>query len=314
MPYGPLFYNKLNFLDNTFFPNTQKRRNNLSYAYWERSLFQRACSVFEFELPDEWSGNVKDFFYYCLYRFGYVCVLHLPKYGMIFQPCSLKGYNIYYQPTEAIITNKAFTMSENNIKHIIGENCELIKLTPDYLSAWDIISYYAEKLSSLDAAIAMSIECSKAGFLLGAKTKAAAESLKKMMDKISRGECCVIYDTKLVTDDPVSKDSPFQYWDRKLKENYITSDQLNDFQTILNNFDAEIGIKTIPYQKKERLVTSEAESRMIDSAARSIVWYETLSSSIEKVNHMFNTDIKVRLRYDETETNLNEGYKDNGMG
>lgn len=300
MIYAPLNYSKLNFLDNTYFPNTQKVRNNLTFSYWERSLFQRACSTLEFNLPDQWQGSIKDFFYYCLFRFGYLCVFYSPEYGLTFQPCSLKGYDIYYQPTDAIITNPAMKIKDNNRKYIIGSNCELIKLTPDYLGIWDIIDYYAGKLAVLDGAIDMSLVNNKFAFILTAKTKAMAETLKKAFDKVNRGEPLVIVDSKIVPDDPITKDSPFQYWERKLKENYITTDQLNDFQTILNNFDAEIGIPTIPYQKKERLVKSEAESRTIDSTSRSVIWYDTLTSSIERVNNMFDTNISVSLRYEDT--------------
>lgn len=314
MSYMPLFYNRLNKIDNSFFPNTVKGRNNLSFAYWERSLFQRACSTLEFELPEQWQGQVKDFFYYCLFRFGYVVVFYDVEYGLTFQPCNLKGYDLYYQPTDAIISNPAFSVKQNMRNYKIGSNCELIKLTPDYMGIWDIIDFYADKLSTLDGAISMSLINNKFAFLIGAKTKAAAESLKKMLDKVNRGEPAVIFDSKLITDDPVSKDSPFQVWDRKLKENYITTDQLNDFQTILNNFDAEVGIPTIPYQKKERLVTSEAESRVIDSTSRSIIWYETLQSSIEKVNNMFNSSISCKLRYNEENDNVDTEDTEDGMG
>lgn len=314
MSYMPLFYNRLNKIDNSFFPNTVKGRNNLSFAYWERSLFQRACSTLEFELPEQWQGQVKDFFYYCLFRFGYVVVFYDVEYGLTFQPCNLKGYDIYYQPTNAIISNPAFSVKQNMRKYVIGSNCELIKLTPDYMGVWDIIDFYADKLSTLDGAISMSLINNKFAFLIGAKTKAAAESLKKMLDKVNRGEPAVIFDSKLITDDPVTKDTPFQVWDRKLKENYITTDQLNDFQTLLNNFDAEVGIPTIPYQKKERLVTSEAESRVIDSTSRSIIWYETLQSSIEKVNIMFNSSISCKLRYNEENDNVDTEDTENGMG
>ena len=300
MIYAPLNYQKLNFLDNTYFPNTLKVRNNLTFGYWERSLFQRACSTLEFELPEQWTGAVKDFFYYCLFRFGFVVVFYDVKYGLTFQPCNLKGYDIYYQPTDAIISNPAMSVKDNMKKYIIGSNCELIKLTPDYLGIWDIIDYYAGKLAVLDGAIDLSLVNNKFGFFIGAKTKAAAEAIKKMLDKVNRGEPAVVFDTKLIGDDPITKESPFQVWDRKLKENYITTDQLNDFQTILNNFDAEVGIPTIPYQKKERLVKSEAESRTIDSTSRSVIWYDTLKTSIEKVNNMFDTNINVSLRYEDT--------------
>ena len=60
--------------------------------------------------------------------------------------------------------------------------------------------------------------------------------------------------------DPNDQDTPWQLLDiQKLKDNYITDKQLVDFQTILNSFDAEIGINTVPYQKAERFVSAEAE-------------------------------------------------------
>ena len=83
-----------------------------------------------------------------------------------------------------------------------------------------------------------------------------------------------------------------------MKQNYITTDLLQDFQTILNDFDSEIGIHTIPYQKKERLVQSEAESTEIDAKARSIVWVDTLDSSIKEVKQLFpDITLSAKLRY-----------------
>lgn len=306
MSYMPLYYDKLNKLDNSFFPNTQKRRNNLSFGYWQRSLFQRACSTLVFDLPETWQGSVKDFFYYCLFRFGFVVVFKESAFGLTFQPCTLKGYNMYYQPTDALVANPAL---KKDLTLKLGQDAELIKLTPDYMGIWDIIDFYADKLSNLDGGITMSIENSKFAWLLGAKSRPAAEGLKKMLDKISRGEAAVIFDSKLIQDDPVSKDTPFQVWDRKLKENYILSDQLKDLETILYNFDSEVGIPTIDNgQKKERMVVSEAEARTIDSTARSIIWYDTLQSSLKKVNSHFDTDIRVSLRYNKEEEELNTNY------
>ena len=71
-----------------------------------------------------------------------------------------------------------------------------------------------------------------------------------------------------------------------------------DRSTLLSSFDAEIGITSLPYNKKERLVTAEAESRQQDSTARLEVWKATLDSSLKLVNNMFGTDIKAELTYD----------------
>lgn len=294
MKYLPLNYNQINVAAGSYNPSNVKSFNNKTYEFWERSLFQRACSVLTFKLPKEWQGSVRDFFYYCLFKYGYVSVFETDKLGKVFQPCSLYGFDFFYQPTEAIISNPLY-----NDRLKIGEECELIKLTPDYKGVWDIISYYAEKLSLLDNAINMSLINNKFAFLIGARNKTAGEALKKMLDKVNRGEPAVIYDMKLLND-PQDKAEPWQFLERKnLKESYLTSDQLMDFQTILNNFDTEIGIPVLPYQKKERMVTSEAESKIIDATSRSVVWFDSLTSSLEKVNDMFNLGLDVSLRYDQ---------------
>lgn len=294
MRYTPLNYNEINIQAGTYNPSMVKSYNNKTFAFWERSLFQRACSVIEFETPAEWNGKIKDFLYYCLFKYGFVAVSENNKFGQFFQPCTLKGYNFYYQPVEAYIQNPLYDDTLT-----IGKDCELLKLTPDYMGIWDIICYYAEKLSVLDNAINMSLINNKFAFLWGARNKNAGEALKKMIDKVNKGEPAVIYDMKLLND-PTDKTEPFQVLERNnLKQSYLTTDQLLDFQTLLNNFDSEIGIPTIPYQKKERLVTSEAESRQIDSTSRSVIWFDTLSSSIDSIKKLYpDINLSVSLRYD----------------
>lgn len=305
MQYIPLNYQNINARAGTYNPSMVKSYNNRTFAFWERSLFQRASSVIDFKLPEAWKGPVRDFFIYCLFKFGFVAISQNDDYGYFFQPCTLNGYDFYYQPTEAIISNPRY---DARLK--IGEECEILKLTPDYFGVWDIISYYSEKLSVLDNAINMSLINNKFAFLLGARNKAAGEALKKMLDKINKGEPAVIYDMKLLND-PTDKDVPFQEWRRDdLKSSYLTTDQLKDFQTILNNFDTEVGIPTIPYEKKERMVTTEAESRIIDSTSRSIVWIETLQSSIDTIKKLYpDIQLGAELRYKEED--INERSEDN---
>ena len=276
-------------------PSSVKAYNNNTFAYWERSLFQRAASVFKFELPEEWDGKTKDFFVYCLFRFGFVAIFYNDRYGQVFQPATISGFDFYYQPTEAIISNPALSAQLK-----IGSECELLKLTPDYMGVWDIISYYAEKLSTLDNAINMSLINNKYAFILGAKTKSAAQALKKVLDKVNKGEPAVIYDARIMdSEENRTSDSPFQFLERRnLKESYLTTDQLRDFSTIINNFDAEIGIPSIPYEKKERMVASEAESRVIDSISRITVWKETLDGSLVEVKKLYpDINLNISLRY-----------------
>ena len=177
----------------------------------------------------------------------------------------------------------------------IGKDCEILKITPDWTGIWDVIQYYAAKLSTLDNAINMSLINNKYAFMLTAKNKGAAEALKKMLDKINKGEPAVIVDQR-VSNDPNDKTEPWQFWDRKnLKDSYLTTMQLQDFRTLLNNFDSEIGIPTLPTEKKERMITDEAQATKMDSMARITVWLETFNESAKAVNEHFGLNISAEL-------------------
>ena len=297
MGYKPLNYDQINNIEGFIQPSMLKYCNSVTYAYWQRSLFQRAISTIDFKnLPETWKASVRDFFYWCIFAYGYVGVMNFDEFGLSFQPGALNGFDFYYQPTEFIVANPKLKGMSGRFK--IHEDCEIIKLTPDYRGIWDIICYYAMLLSALDSGINMSIVNNKFAWLLGAKNKAAAESLKKAFDKINSGEPVVVLD-QLLQQDPQSKEDPWSFLERtNLKQSYLTTDQLMDRSTLLSSFDAEIGIRSLPYNKKERLVTAEAESREQDSTARLMVWKATLDSSLELVNSMFNTNIKAELTYE----------------
>lgn len=292
--YFPFSYQEMNLMEGTYTPSEVHTVNNASFCYWQRSLFQRAISIINIDgLPETWSGSIKDFFIYCLFRFGYVAVFDDPKFGITFQPCTLSGQDLYYQPTNALVANPQLSK-----EMVIGKDCEIIKLTPDWQGIWDIINYYAGKLSHLDNAIDMSIINNKFAFVISAKTKAGAESIKKIFDKINKGVPLVVFDDKYV-DVPASKgNSPYNFLERSnLKQSYLTDLQLQDQQSLLAGFDKEIGIPTIPYQKKERFVNYEAMSQIMDATSRSYIWFKELQESFQVVNEHFGLNLTAELRY-----------------
>lgn len=312
MRYRPFNYEEINRYAGQVAPSTVKYTNNVTFAFWERALFQRAQSVLDISGPAAWEGSIKDFLYYCLFAYGKVAISKDAERGVWFQPCSLKGISFYYQPTDAVVTNP---LLDGSLELKIGRDCELLKLTPDYQGIWDIITYYAVKLSLLDNAINMSLINNKFAFMIGARNKAAGQAIKKMLDLINKGEPAVVWDQKLLND-PTDKAEPWQFLERKdLKSSYLTTDQLRDFQTLLNNFDCEIGIPTIPYEKKERMVTDEANSRILDSTSRSLVWYKTLTSSAELCNKLFpDLNLTIKMRFDPEKGGANEQREDNTSG
>lgn len=307
MGYIPFNYEQINTAAGLYNPSPVKAYNNYSFAFWERALFQRALSVLEIDLPEEWNGSIKDLFNYCLYKFGYVAVFNRDEYGTIFQPCGLSGYDLFYRPTRALISNPALNGS---LDLEIGRECEILKLTPDYMGIWDIITYYAAKLSELDCAIDISLVNNKFAFLIAAKNKPAASAIKKMLDKINSGQPAVVYDVKVHPDD-LADGEPWSVWERgNLKESYLTTDQLADFRTLLHNFDTEVGIKTIPIEKKERMITDEATSLQADTVSRSSVWLETFNESAIAVNEMFGLNIRARRNEEVADNELKQDNSD----
>ena len=64
----------------------------------------------------------------------------------------------------------------------------------------------------------------------------------------------------------------------------------------------------MPYQKKDRMVTSEADSTIVDSQSRVLTWYETLKSSIENVKKLipeFKANVEMRWDFVDSKTNTN---------
>lgn len=308
--YLPFNYEQINIANGTYFPSSIKGKNNRAFRFWERAFFQRACSTLVITMPEEWKEN-KDLMYFCLFSYGYVGCGTLPELGRWFNPGTLYGFDFYYRPRRFLLANPYYKESKDLE---IGTECEIIKLTPDYMGIWDIISYYAEKMAQMDVAINTAIINSKFAYIVGAKNKAAAEVLKKLFDKVNSGEPAVFFDLKLANDSQ-NKDEPWQALLRdNLKNSYIVTDLLRDFQTIINDFDTEIGIPTIPYEKKERLVTSEAESKIIDATSRSIIWYDSLKDSFERANKFLGlsgeNSLKVELRYNMEGGAENEPGKD----
>ena len=304
----PFSYTDINLIAGHVKPSTQKPYNNATYAYWARALFERASYAIDITLPEMWKNHLKGLFYYWLYSRGFLGIFRNDEMGMgvVFQIGTLRGRDYYYQPREFLVTNPYDTKNNSRVLEI-GKDCAIIKISPDFMGIWDIIDFYARKLSDLSLSVDMSIINTRLAKIMIGRNKASAEALKKVLDKINNGEPAVIVDEKLL-DDRTDKASPFQEFGiDHLKENYITNLQWDDLRKILSDFESEIGIPT--YDKKERLVSYEAEMKTVECVPRVTVWVETLNSCFKTANELFGLNMSARVR--EREYNNGIGNTDN---
>ena len=255
-------------------------QNDLNTAFYMRALYQRAIAGTRFKLPKAWRRS-KRYFKNVLFSLGFIGVIDTPEYGVIPQICTFSGYGLYLQPVEMIVSQPLV-----QFRGTIGENCELIHLCGDYMGVWDIIEHFAIRLSIAITSVDCSLINERLSLLAAAKNKAANETLKFLYEKISAGEPFAVYDKAIKTDSLNENDEPIWTFSQDVANQYISDKLLADIDTILMQFDKEIGIAALG-EKKERMLTDEIAMQNEDACARSSTWFENLSDSFDLVNELF---------------------------
>ncbi len=295
MPYS---YEMINLFNSSYSPSTLHTKNTQMFMFFKKYLLEKVMSVFEFELPEMWDKN---YFLYSLFLNGYLAVVNTDKFGVICQHCGLRGYNIYYNPTHAIIVNPLLT---GILEPKIDTQCSLIKLQPDYSGISDIVNYYADNMAMTAESCEMNIMNSKLSFLFAVRGKSQAESMKKILDEVMRGELGVFYDEKLKIGDG---NIPLDFFNNDLKKNFIAPELQDTLRRWEEMFCNEVGIPNTRSDKKERMIVDEVNSNNIECFTKVELWLETLKEGVEKTNRMFNLNLNVKLRH-------NEGGENNAGG
>lgn len=285
----PVEYDYVNQYNSRFSPSTIHARNTGLSRYYQRYLLQKALSVFKWNLPEKWSA---DYFLYTLYCQGYIAIIETDKFGVIPQGGALYGYDVFYQPTNIIISNP---LLRGIIQPRIGTECAVIKLQPDFGGIMDIVAYYADMMAVCSEAVAVNVMNSKLSYVFSAKNKPQAESYKKMFDDVASGELAVVIDKNLFDDEGKPCWQPFN---NNVKESYIATDILSDMRKIEAMFDTDIGIPSANTDKKERLITDEVNANNVETASKCEVWLETLKKGIAVANNLFGLTLSVDWRVD----------------
>ena len=297
----PFSYTDINLRNGTISPSTCHVKNTALREFFSRYLMQKAMSVFKWDIPKEWAKN---YFLYVLFNWGFISVINTERFGVIPQQCGLGGYNVFYQPSTAIISNPLIP-GINSLE--IGRDCEIIRLTPDWGGIGDLVGYYADQLALAGEAASVNMMNSKLAYVFAANNKAAAESFKKLYDQISSGEPAAFYDTKLQRADGRQA---WETFTQNVGQNYIVSDILNNMRELENQFCTEIGVPNANTTKRERMITDEVNANNTETYSRAAMWLEQLQEDCERVNAMFpGININVDWRFENGESVSN----DNGI-
>lgn len=286
---APVFYDHQNIVLSEISPSTVHSQNTQLVHYYKRYLLQKAMSVFKWKIPEHWN---RDYLLYSLYCRGVVAVFNTDRFGVIPQMCGLAGYGVFYQPTRAIIANPLINQS---IEARIGESCELLKLQPDFGGIMDMVAQYAELMALTSEMVSMNVVNSKLSYVFTSGNKAAAESFKKLYDKITGGEPAVVVDKALMLPDG---SKAWEAFEQNLRQNFIAGDGLSLLRQIENQFATDIGIPNANTEKRERAVVDEVNANNVETYSKCALWLESLQDGCERVKRMFGENLGGELAVD----------------
>ena len=296
----PVKYRALNIANASVSPYGVHTTDNATTAFYSRYLMKRAMSAIKLTLPDSWAENYVALTLFC---YGFGAVVDVPRYGTIFQAGRFYGRNVFYQPTRFMTANPLFMAPPNG--WVIGKNCALIKLQPDFSGIDDIVTTYATRLALAYEAWQLNTQNSKLAYVIGAENKGQAASFEKLFDVIQSGVPAVATGQNLFGKD--GKPRWFEFVNN-LKQNYIAPDLSADMRSIMSEFDSFVGIPSNPNsEKRERQIVDEVNANNIETDTLLDLFVQTLNEGMQQANDLFGLQLKAEKKYPVIENSLPVG-------
>ena len=255
--------------------------NSTSFWFYVRALFRKAMSIYELSgTPEEWD---LDYFMSVLFSQGFLTITDTAM-GVLPLKCGVSGINVFNHPTTVIVANPVL----GNFSRTIDEDCVLVKLSYDYRGLMDIVYRYATMLAECDNSISVNLMNSKVAFIGLVESKAQANSMKLMYDKISSGEPAVFVKGSQINGDQILYNH--------VKENFIASDIQILKRKIMSEFLTEIGVNNANTDKRERLTDNEVEANDSEIQLNAGYWLEQIRDGLNKANKMFGLNLAIELK------------------
>ncbi len=286
----PVYYDYQNLYDSSFRPAGIHARNTGLSLFFDRYLFQKLFSVYDFTIPEEWDH---DYFRYTLFVMGYSIVFNTDQFGIVNNHGSLYGRNFYYRPTKAIVANPLLKNSSRQMD--IGKDCSIIKLTPDYRGAYDVVSTFSDMMALTFESMGINLINTKLAYVFSSDNKAMAESFKQLYEEIASGNPAAFADKNLFDADGQPRWTTFN---QNLKQTFLGNDFTTFMTSIESMFLSFIGIENVNFEKRERLTNDEVNANNENTHAISRVWLNSLQDSMKKTNDLFGLNLSVKLSAD----------------
>ena len=286
----PIPFDIITLINSSYSPSGVVKRNNYTFNFYCRYLYDKLKAVFKFKLPETFG---EELFKNALFAHGYVTIVPTDEFGLLAQWGTGGGYTVNYTPRFVMFANPLLPQLSGR-ELVIDEDCAVIRLNGEWFGVLGLVAYYAEKMALASQAIDTSLINSKIAYIFAAKDKAQAQTLKKALDKIYDGEPAVILDKSLFDEEGKPAWNAFT---QKPKDIYLVTDLLADLAKIEDEFDTRIGIPNANTDKRERLISDEVNANNVETAILAEDWLEHIRQGCDRVKEMYGAEISVDWRY-----------------
>lgn len=281
-------YNK--FQSRGFNNTSLEIQDSYLYHYHMGDFIKKLYAVFDIEnLPVSMS---KRLIFNAVFLGGVGCVFRSEAYGLLFQPCSFRDFNVNYDPVYAVVDNPYMQTAENTYK--IGDDCELLHFDTNYCSVLEWLDFFATLKAQLTGTVINQGRTLNNPYVFACDDVRVAKSFKALADKVSGGDPFIFGDKRLFNTSDGSLS--MQMFNKELKKNFILQEVYEIIEEIEQEFLQTIGVPRMYFKKRERMTDDEVNKNDVNTSLLRDSWLDTLNECCERINKKFDTEMRFKIR------------------
>lgn len=261
------------------------KKDDLDNVFTENFLFGRFKMLLLNQI--KWSGleglniqerHIEEY----LFNHGYCLFFEDPNNGKLCLPCFGHEMNVYGDYLNYTATGYNYTFNVSAEKSVLIENNKLRMPTEK------AVLYFVERLYELVRTMDVNVKQLKLQTLFTA-TDDNVLTVKKIIDEIDNNNHAIIVDKRVINPDEIVKAIPTGV-------KCLTTELTDRYNAVMNEALTYFGINNSNTDKRERLITDEANAnnQLIDSCAE--MFLESRKRACEEINKKFGLNLSVELR------------------
>lgn len=216
-----------------------------------------------------------------LFARGFTSFFRHPRMSYMSLPCDSTGrLNVYGDPLRYRATGQNFQYEFNADEAVIIENNKLRLPTHQFLM------FYVNKLAEAERTMDVNVKANKTPVVVLCDDKDVL-SFKRIFQQVDGNAPAIFADRSINLDNMQALD---------LKVKFLGNELMDYKKSVENELLTFLGINNIPSEKKERLITDEANSnnQLIDSFFE--LGLEARQRACEEINKLYGLNVTVKRR------------------